>query len=133
MCCGIIASIILLICSIAVHADNSKTFTIHADRMTFTNRSGVFDLPEGVIKAENTRAESVTIFNGGVTIKVQLIESPFMTLEVTRVTIIKEGVKHAVDLPKLLLGEEVTWEDVTLEVKRLETGAIRYEQMEVTP
>ena len=133
MCCGIIASIILLICSIAVHADNPKTFTIHADRMTFTNRSGVFDLLEGVIKAENTRAESVTIFNGGVTIKVQLIESPFITLEVTRVTIIKEGVKHAVDLSKLLLGEEVTWEDVTLEVKWLETSAIRYKQMEITP
>ena len=131
--CGVIVPVVLLlICLNVVYAGDPETFTIDADLMTFTNESDSVELLSGVIKARDVRAENVTISDGGVIIKARLIESPFMTLEVTTITIVGLGVFHLKDLPVLLSGEEVTWEDVTIETKRLETNAMRYEEMVIT-
>ena len=129
--CGIVVPAVLLL-GLAGGTNDVGTITIHADRMTFTNQSTPDELLLGVIKAENVLAENVTIFNWGVTIKVDLIESPFMILKVTHASLIMLGIRYIGYLPSLALSEQVTWEDVTLETEWLQTNAMSYERMVIS-
>ena len=119
----------LLVAALA-SASPEETFTLHADKMSFRCTSSLGELLVGKIRAEDVVIENLTIYDGYTTFSSHA-EIPESVMHITLLQVLGLTITHFEDLIPLLLGKTVEWEDVTIEVKRMEASSVEYVFLEV--
>ena len=127
---GLLVAAVPLAWAPPASASPGETFTLHADKMSFRCMSTFGELLLGKLKTEDVVIDNLTIYDGYTTFS-PYAEIPKAEMEVTTVQVVVLAVTHIVDLTRLLFGQTVEWENVTIKVKRMEASSMEYVFLEV--